>query len=94
LLRCRSVRVEIKGSCVRVLVNRGCPHGGLLSPLLWNMVVDGLLRRLHNAHYQVQGYAALRIFLRIINDFVHRIILDCTFVDLTVSLLILSFLYC
>jgi hypothetical protein len=28
-----------------------------LSPLLWNMVVDGLLRRLHNAHYQAQGYA-------------------------------------
>jgi retron-type reverse transcriptase len=37
-----------------VLVNRGCPDGGVLSPLLWNMVVDGLLRRLHNAHYQAQ----------------------------------------
>jgi hypothetical protein len=28
-----------------------------MSLLLWNMVVDGLLRRLHNAHYQAQGYA-------------------------------------
>jgi hypothetical protein len=34
-----------------VLVNWG------LSPLLWNMVVDGLLCRLHNAQSQAQGYA-------------------------------------
>jgi retron-type reverse transcriptase len=40
-----------------VLVNRGCPQGRVLSPLLWNMVVDGLLRKLYNAHYQGQGYA-------------------------------------
>jgi hypothetical protein len=33
----------------------------------------------------------LRIGFRIINDFVHKFILDCTFVDFTVSLLILSF---
>jgi hypothetical protein len=33
----------------------------------------------------------LRIFFRIINDFVHRFILDRTFVDFTVSLLILPF---
>jgi hypothetical protein len=53
----RSVQVEIRGSSVRVLVNRGCPPKGVLSPLLWNMVVDGLLLRLHNSHYQAQGYA-------------------------------------
>jgi hypothetical protein len=41
MLRCRSIRVE-----VRVLVNWVRPQGGVLSPLLWNMVVDGLLRRL------------------------------------------------
>jgi hypothetical protein len=35
--------------------------------------------------------SALRIFFRIINDFVHRFILDRTFVDFTVSLLILPF---
>jgi hypothetical protein len=39
------------------LVNRGCPHGGVLSSLLWNMMLDGLLRRLYNAHYQAQNYA-------------------------------------
>jgi hypothetical protein len=51
-LRCRSVRVEIRGSSVRVLVNRGCLEGVVLSPMLWRMVMDGLLRRLENAHYQ------------------------------------------
>jgi hypothetical protein len=34
---------------------------------------------------------ALRIFFRIINDFVNRFILDRTLVDFTVSLLILPF---
>jgi hypothetical protein len=56
MLGCRNIRVEIRGNSVRVLVNWGCPQGGVLSPLLWNMVVDGLLLRLHNAHYQAQGY--------------------------------------
>jgi hypothetical protein len=56
MLRCRIVRVEINGSRVRVLVDRGCLQGGVLSTLLWSMVVDCLLRRLHNAHYQAQGY--------------------------------------
>jgi hypothetical protein len=46
MLRCRSVRVEIRGSSFRVLVNRRCQQGGVLSPLLWNMEVDCLLRRL------------------------------------------------
>jgi hypothetical protein len=57
MLCCRSVQVEIRRSSVRVLVNRGCPQRGVLSPLLWNMVVDDLLRRLHISHYQAQGYA-------------------------------------
>jgi hypothetical protein len=37
MLRCRSVRAtfEIKRSSVKVLVNRGCPQGGVLSLLLW-----------------------------------------------------------
>jgi hypothetical protein len=57
MLRSRTIRVEIGGGSVTVLVNRGLPQGGVLSPLLWNMVVDGLFRRLFNAHYQEQDYA-------------------------------------
>jgi hypothetical protein len=38
-----------------------------------------------------KGFRALRILFRIINEFVHRFILDRTFVDFEVSLLILPF---
>jgi hypothetical protein len=34
ILRFRNVRVEIRGSSFRVLVNRRCPQGRVLSPLL------------------------------------------------------------
>jgi hypothetical protein len=40
MLRCRNVRVEIRGSSVRVLVNRRCLEGGVLSPMLWSMVME------------------------------------------------------
>jgi hypothetical protein len=30
----------------RVTVSRGCPQGGVLSPLLWCLVVDDLIARL------------------------------------------------
>jgi hypothetical protein len=41
-----------------VPVNRECPQERVLSPLLWNMVVNGsTFRRLYNAQYQAQVYA-------------------------------------
>jgi hypothetical protein len=52
MLCCQNVRFDIRGRSVSVLVNQGHPQGGVLSPLLWNMVMDGLFRRLHNAQYQ------------------------------------------
>jgi len=38
---------------------RGCPQGGVLSPLLWNLVVDEVLEKLKNSLPQVysNGYA-------------------------------------
>jgi len=36
---------------------RGCPQGGVLSPLLWSLLVDELLRRLARKGIQCQGYA-------------------------------------
>jgi len=40
-------------------VERGCPQGGVLSPLLWCLVADGLLEELlvSNKGFHVQGYA-------------------------------------
>nr|XP_012230583.1 PREDICTED: RNA-directed DNA polymerase from mobile element jockey-like [Linepithema humile] len=37
-------------------VGRGCPQGGVLSPLLWCLVADGLLRALDDRGFTAQGY--------------------------------------
>jgi hypothetical protein len=40
-----------------MMVRRGCPQGGVLSPLLWNMVINSLLGRLNNESLWAQGLA-------------------------------------
>jgi hypothetical protein len=42
------VRAERKGVSSTIMVLRGCPQGGVLSPLLWNMVIYSLLGHLNN----------------------------------------------
>jgi hypothetical protein len=39
-----------------VEVSRGCPKGGVLSPLLWCLVVDELIARLNRGGVYTQGY--------------------------------------
>jgi len=36
---------------------RGCPQGGVLSPLLWSLVVNDLLKLLKEKGFSVFGYA-------------------------------------
>jgi Reverse transcriptase (RNA-dependent DNA polymerase) len=52
-----NVKAEIRGVSSMMDVRRGCPQGGVLSPLLWNMVTDSLLRRLGNQGLWAQGFA-------------------------------------
>ena len=40
-----------------VAVSRGCPQAGVLSPLLWCLVVSNLLARLNEGNVYTQGYA-------------------------------------
>jgi hypothetical protein len=40
-----------------VPVVRGCPHGGVLSHLLWSLVVDDLLLELNGNRLYTIGYA-------------------------------------
>ena len=49
----RYVTIEHKTSSKRFRVKRGCPQGGILSPFLWNLVVDDLLRYSAN---EIPGY--------------------------------------
>lgn len=41
----------------RSIVSRGCPQGGVLSPLLWNLVVNELIAELNASSLYSVGYA-------------------------------------
>jgi retron-type reverse transcriptase len=43
MLESRPVHTSLMGSSLTAKVIKGCPQGGVLSPLLWNLVVDRLL---------------------------------------------------
>ena len=42
---------------LRFVISRGCPQGGVLSPLLWCLVVNDLITRLSGSGVFIQGYA-------------------------------------
>ena len=43
LIRNRSITMELNGHKRTIRIVKGCPQGGILSPFLWNLVVDSLL---------------------------------------------------
>jgi hypothetical protein len=49
--------VALNDVCVWVPAARGCPQGGVLSQLLWCLVVDDLIARLNKGGVYCQGYA-------------------------------------
>ena len=57
MLRSRSTEVEWAGVKKTFNLSKGCPQGGVLSPLLWNITIGGLLRLLDNTPAYVQAYA-------------------------------------
>ena len=57
MLSCRIVLAEVGEAKLRGVVSRGCPQGGVLSPLLWNLVVDSLLWTLNKQGFYTIGYA-------------------------------------
>jgi hypothetical protein len=38
----RYITINHKNASKRIRINRGCPQGGILSPFLWNLVIDDL----------------------------------------------------
>ena len=57
LLRHRTVQVELYGDKVKREVVKGNPQGGILSPFLWNCVLNTLLLELRSRGFYVQAYA-------------------------------------
>jgi ribonuclease HI len=57
LLLTRTVSCGLGGTEAVRLVTRGCPQGGVLSPLLWNVLVDELLKLMDETNVYCQFYA-------------------------------------
>jgi hypothetical protein len=57
MLKGRQVQNTMLNETLEMPVAKGCPQGGFLSPLLWDLVVGDLLVTLNNQGYYTQGYA-------------------------------------
>ena len=57
MLSNRIITVQLNSRSARAVAARGCPQGGVLSPLLWSLVVDGLLVELNSIGIYTQAYA-------------------------------------
>ncbi|XP_057332064.1 uncharacterized protein LOC130671935 [Microplitis mediator] len=56
MLRSRIVTTELSDTKVRARVRRGCPQGGVTSPLMWLLVINELLVRLEKLGVHAVGY--------------------------------------
>ncbi len=57
LLRGRRVFADMQGCQACILPARGSPQGGVLSPLVWNMIMDTFLTQFRNGPVRIIGYA-------------------------------------
>lgn len=57
MLASRRIKTKIGDRSATVTAVKGCPQGGVLSPLLWSIVVDSLLNKLNQKGFETQGYA-------------------------------------
>ena len=57
MLSTRQLTVTRGEGTIRASAGRGCPQGGVISPLLWCLVDDELLDRLSRASIYARGYA-------------------------------------
>lgn len=57
MLASREIVTEIAGHTLRRSVSRGTPQGGVLSSLIWNLVLDELLQKLEKLGCKIVAYA-------------------------------------
>jgi hypothetical protein len=57
MLESRNISATLSGETLGATAARGCRLGGVLSPLLWSLVVDDLLWGLDSNGYYTVGYA-------------------------------------
>jgi hypothetical protein len=56
MLESRLVHTSLMDSSLTARVTGGCPQGGVLSPLLWSLVVDRLLTAANDLGFNTFGY--------------------------------------
>lgn len=57
MLASRTLEASKGEATTRGKVTSGCPQGGVLSPLLWNLVVNELIEEIEKRGHKVVGYA-------------------------------------
>lgn len=57
MLANRAITITTSNKQVSVVATRGTPQGGVLSPTLWTLIMDVLLKRLHSERITAIGYA-------------------------------------
>jgi hypothetical protein len=57
MLESRLIHISLMGCSLTAKVAGGCPQGGVLSPLLWNLVVGRLLAVTNDLGFSTFGYA-------------------------------------
>lgn len=57
MLKTRQITSTLSGTSITISPTRGCPQGGVLSPLIWLLVMDELLLKLNQAGIDTIGYA-------------------------------------
>ncbi|GJQ72418.1 hypothetical protein Trydic_g3497 [Trypoxylus dichotomus] len=57
MLNNRTIHISMNLCNIRAMVAAGCPQGGVLSPLLWCLLVDDLLSDLRRAGFYAQSCA-------------------------------------
>ncbi|KAG5685144.1 hypothetical protein PVAND_014337 [Polypedilum vanderplanki] len=57
MLQHRTLTAELRGTSISMRPVKGCPQGGVLSPLIWILIADDLLRELNNSRIPAIGYA-------------------------------------
>lgn len=57
MLSKREITADLGSVSISVKAVKGCPQGGVLSPLLWSLVVDELLTNLESQGFEIIGFA-------------------------------------
>ena len=57
ILRSRRVQAQLQGEKMTRIPKRGSPQGGVLSPLIWNLIMDTILNTFQGDAVRVVGYA-------------------------------------